>query len=244
MNRFLASLGFLLAAAAGVAVAAEPDPGYIFPGADLHVESWLPPAPPRDSLAQATDVQAVFDLRAQLDAPRGTIARQDDVFEPAEVAPRFDYLIGVHLDEKSAPKTLQLLRRVSNDARWLSGPVKRKVADGGRPRPLVDYPTIHTCPLTYPTLAESGSYPSGHGALGWIWGNVLAELAPEHADALIARGMAFGDSRVVCGFHYPSDIAAGRLVAAVLLQRLHADRRFLDDLAGARAEIARLQRRR
>jgi acid phosphatase (class A) len=42
---------------------------------------------------------------------------------------------------------------------------------------------------------------------------------------------------VVCGFHYPSDVAAARLAAAALLTRLHAERRFQEDLAAARKEV-------
>ena len=75
---------------------------------------------------------------------------------------------------------------------------------------------------------------------GWLWGSILAEIAPQFADQLLARAIAFGDSRVVCGFHYPSDIVAGRLAAAALLDRLHADRRFLEDLAAARKEVTAL----
>src|SRR4029079_11967957 len=97
-----------------------------------------------------------------------------------------------------------------------------------------------TCPIIYESLPETGGYPSGHASLGWLWGTILAELAPEHADALIARGIALGDRRVICGFHYPSDIVAGRLAAAALLQRLHADRKFQHDLDDARAELAKL----
>src|SRR5262249_30253802 len=141
------------------------------------------------------------------------------------------------------PNTLRLLQLAFNDVQWLMAPVKLKVDEGGRKRPLVDYPWLHTCAITYEKIAESGSYPSGHAALGWILGNVLAELAPEHADALLARGIAFGDSRVVCGFHYPSDIVAGRLAAAALLERLHADKRFLRDLDAARAEVSKLLRK-
>jgi acid phosphatase (class A) len=243
MNRTVATaLAVFLLCASGSSAAADPEPGYIFPGADLHIQTWLPPAPPRDSLAQAADVQTIFALRADVDGPRGTEAHEDDVYAPADVASRFDYILGVHLDGKTAPNTLHLLQLVSNDAEWLMRPVKRKVVDGGRQRPFVDYPSLHTCTITYATLPQSGSYPSGHASLGWIWGNILAELAPEHADALIARGIAFGDSRVVCGFHYPSDIAAGRLAAAALLERLHADKRFLHDLDGARAEVSKLLR--
>jgi acid phosphatase (class A) len=45
---------------------------------------------------------------------------------------------------------------------------------------------------------------------------------------------------VVCGFHYRSDVVAGRLAASALLDRLHADPAFLKDLAGAKQEVSAL----
>jgi acid phosphatase (class A) len=238
---FYAAL-FSLLGTAPVA-AKDPDPGYIFPSANLHIQAWLPAAPPRDSLAQAADVQAILDSRALVDATRGAEAHLDDVYQANEVAPRFAFVLGVTLDAKTAPRTLHVMELVSNDAQWLMSPIKRSVEEGGRQRPFIDYPTIHTCPLTYEKLGKTGSYPSGHASLGWLWGSILAELVPDHADALFARGIDFGQSRVVCGFHYPSDIAAGKLAAAALLQRLHADKRFNRDLDDARNEIERLMRK-
>jgi len=243
MKCVAACLAGLLSFVAASASAADPDPGYIFPSADLHIQTWLPPAPPRDSLAQAADIQAIFALRAELDGARGKEAHLDDVYKAIDVAPRFDYVLGIHLDGKTAPRTVRMLQLVTNDAEWMTKPIKHRVADGGRQRPLVDYPGLHTCPIIYESLPETGGFPSGHASLGWLWGTILAELAPEHADALIARGIAFGDSRVICGFHYPSDIVAGRLAAAALLQRLHADRKFQHDLDDARVELAKLLRK-
>jgi acid phosphatase (class A) len=135
---------------------------------------------------------------------------------------------------------MRMMDLVRNDAEWLVLPVKKPVASGGRRRPFVDYPKLPTCPLVYDALGTTGAYPSGHAVTGWLWGSILAELAPQFADALLARGVAFGDSRVICGFHYPSDITAGRLAAAALLARLHADPKFVADLAQARREVATL----
>jgi acid phosphatase (class A) len=243
VNRMLIALiaAFFLSASASV-VAQDPEPGYVFPGADLHIQSWLPAPPPRDSLGQAADVQTILSLRSDVDGSRGIEAHEDDVYKPADIAARFDFILGIHLDAKTAPHTLHLMQLLSNDAEWLMRPVKHAVADGGRQRPFVDYPSLHTCAITYERLGKTGSYPSGHASLGWMWGNILAELAPAHADALIARGIAFGDSRVVCGFHYPTDIVAGRLSAAALLERLHADKHFQHDLDEARAEVTKLLR--
>jgi acid phosphatase (class A) len=232
----LLATGALLATAA----AAPPPPGYLAPAQALHVEAWLPPAPAADSLAQAADVQAYFSSRDLVAASRGQEAHADDVVTPPEaVALRFTYLMGVRLDRGNAPTFMHMMELVRNDEQWLMLPVKKDVANGGRRRPFVEYPDRPRCPLEYPALADTGSYPSGHAGLGWLWGATLAELAPQFADALLARGIAFGDSRVVCGFHYPSDIAAGRLATAALLQRLHADPQYLKDLAQAKKEVAR-----
>lgn len=233
----LAALGLLAAAAAR----AQPAAGYLTPAQELHIESWLPPAPPRDSLAQAADVQAYFDTRALVATPRGEEAHADDVVGPPEaVAQRFTYVMGVTLDRGNAPTFMHMMELVRNDEVALMQPMKKDVVDGGRRRPFVDYPDRPMCPLVFPKLGETGSYPSGHSGLGWLWGATLAEIAPQFADSLLARGIAFGESRVVCGFHYPSDVAASRVAMGALLQRLHADPRYLRDLAQAKKEVARV----
>ena len=66
---------------------------------------------------------------------------------------------------------------------------------------------------------------------------MLAEVAPERADALLQRGRDFGQSRLVCNVHWQSDIDAGRIMAAATVARLHADPAFRSDLATARTEI-------
>jgi acid phosphatase (class A) len=84
---------------------------------------------------------------------------------------------------------------------------------------------------------KSASYPSGHATFGWGQALVLAAMVPEKADAILARGRAYGDSRVVCGVHYPSDIAAGRMTAAAVLARLESDAAYHRDFLLAKAEL-------
>jgi acid phosphatase (class A) len=217
------------------------EPGYLYPAAGLHIEAWLPPAPADDSMAKAADVEGYFRTRALMGSARAEEAHADDVIRPAEkVAPRFIYLVGINLDRKNAPRFLAMMDLVRNDAEWLLAPVKKDVVSGGRHRPFVEYPQLAHCELAFPGLGDTGGYPSGHATTGWLWGSILAELAPQFADQLIARGIAFGDSRVVCGFHYPSDVVAGRLAAAALLERLHADPAFVRDLAAAKKELTAL----
>jgi acid phosphatase (class A) len=81
------------------------------------------------------------------------------------------------------------------------------------------------------------SYPSGHSSIGWAWALTLAEIVPERADALFARGYAFGRSRAICGVHWHSDVEAGRIIGAATVSRLHADPVYVAQLALARKEI-------
>ena len=87
-------------------------------------------------------------------------------------------------------------------------------------------------------LRNDGSYPSGHSAIGWGWALLLTEIIPDRTDAILARGRAFGHSRVICNVHWQSDIDAGKLIAAATVARLHADPAFRADLEAARSEVA------
>ena len=113
--------------------------------------------------------------------------------------------------------------------------------DANRKRPFVTQNESTCAPQEEASLAKDGSYPSGHAALGWAWGLVLASLDPARADALIQRGHAFGQSRVVCGVHWQSDVDAGRLVGAAAVARLQADPVFQAQAALAKSELASMR---
>jgi acid phosphatase (class A) len=87
-------------------------------------------------------------------------------------------------------------------------------------------------------LGKQGSYPSGHSAAGWAWALVLAEAEPDRANEIVARGRAFGQSRVVCNVHWQNDVNEGRILGAATVARLHADAAFLADLEAAKKELA------
>jgi acid phosphatase (class A) len=112
-----------------------------------------------------------------------------------------------------------------------------------RPRPYQRFQMDHVCgaekaPAPEVPLKGGSSYPSGHTSFGWAAVLILAEVAPEHAQGLLARGQEYGESRIVCAVHYPSDIEGGELVATTLVARLHADNEFSQDLDCARQEHA------
>ena len=50
----------------------------------------------------------------------------------------------------------------------------------------------------------------------------------------------YGDSRVIVGAHWQSDVDAGRLAGSAAVVTLHTCPEFLEQLAKARAEFQRL----
>jgi acid phosphatase (class A) len=86
-------------------------------------------------------------------------------------------------------------------------------------------------------LANDGSYPSGHTAIGWTWALILAGLAPDRADEILERGIVFGDSRAVCNVHWPSDVVAGRTMGAAAFAVLQSNADYNRDLEFARREL-------
>ena len=68
---------------------------------------------------------------------------------------------------------------------------------------------------------------------------LLCEINPAAQDAILKLGYEWGQSRVIAGYHWQSDVDASRLVAAAGYARLHTNAEFLADIAAARAEYAR-----
>jgi membrane-associated phospholipid phosphatase len=62
---------------------------------------------------------------------------------------------------------------------------------------------------------------------------VIAEVMPERANAVLARGLRYGQNRVVCGVHHPSDVEQGRLLAIAIFAKIKATPAFAADLACA-----------
>ena len=112
-----------------------------------------------------------------------------------------------------------------------------------RARPFVWNKEPICTPETKEFLEKDGSYPSGHTAAGWGWALILSEISPDETNAILARGLAFGESRNVCNAHWHSDVMQGRLVAAGTVARLHADPKFRADLEAARAELAAVRKK-
>ncbi|MDO9608739.1 MAG: phosphatase PAP2 family protein [Brevundimonas sp.] len=209
--------------------------GYLAKDEAPNAAAFLPPPPAEGSLRAQDDIAAYRATRALEHSPRWAQARADNEIETPEAPRIFDEALGIRFTPEQMPTLTHLLGRMLGDLETIQTPAKRGFT---RPRPFVAEPAA-TCIAPEPWLAASGSYPSGHAALGWAWALVLTEMAPDRADALLARGLAYGESRAICGVHYPSDVEAGRIVGAALVARLKADPAFQADFAVAARELTK-----
>ncbi len=163
------------------------------------------------------------------------LATRDASLKFPAAADAFSCAMDMPINAESAPHLTMLLRRTLLDAGLSTYAAKDHY---NRPRPFVAMSEAMCTPAEDAQLRKDGSYPSGHAVLVWAWALVLAELAAERTDGLIARGLAFGQSRVVCGAHWQSDVDAGRVMAAATVAKLHANEMFRAQMAAAQEEIA------
>ncbi|MEN9316391.1 MAG: Major phosphate-irrepressible acid phosphatase precursor [Pseudomonadota bacterium] len=195
----------------------------------------LPPAPAPGSARAAADLDAHRAARALRDGPRGVLARQDVNLAFPAAAETFSCALDLPISQEQTPHLNMLLRRTLVDA-GLATYAAKEHYKRQRPYTTLGEPTCE--PSEEQKLSKDGSYPSGHAALGWTWALVLAEVAPDRLDRVLARGREFGQSRVVCGYHWQSDVDAGREVGAAAFARLQSNETFRAQIALAKTEVA------
>ena len=149
---------------------------------------------------------------------------------------RFSQAFGTEINRTTVPLLIHLLDRVERDVQGLAFDAKSFYK---RPHPFQRFQLAHVCGTDNPPVPEmplkGGSfYLSGHTSFGWATVLIVADVGPEHARTLLARGREYGESRVGCGVHYPSDVVGGQLVATAVVARLHADTEFKKDLISAK----------
>ena len=205
--------------------------GYLEPAALPNSPSFLPPPPQAGSPAFTVDQDVYTRTRALRDTPRWVLAARDADLTFPNAAQAYSCALGIAVSPETTPHLNMLIRRVRADASRANDKAKALYK---RQRPYLAYSDTSCTPRE---KHKDDSYPSGHASIGWAWALVLAEIAPDRADALFARGLSFGESRVICGVHWRSDVDAGRVVGASVVSRLHADPVFTAQLALARKEI-------
>ena len=191
----------------------------------IELASILPPPPPPDSLAAQEDFAAVLAAQDARTPEESALAIADfdiSVF-------RFASGLGKDFSKDKLPLTAALFRQVLLDS---LAPIVVAKEHFARPRPPQHSADVK--PIL--DFSSNDSYPSGHATVAHLYATLLARMFPEKSHELFARADQYAYNRVVAGVHYPSDVHAGQIAAAVIASNLLRDSRFLADLDRATEE--------
>ena len=199
---------------------------------------WLPAPPDTTSTQFVYDItQYMWGKAQRLDSIRAQQAIDNAVEEIDEMAEQFSVPFGMEISKEKTPAIFKVLYRGALTIR-LSASKPKTEYQRKRPYSRFNEPTL--LPEGEERLRNNGSYPSGHTVRGWAMALLLCEINPDAQDALLKLGYEWGQSRVIAGYHWQSDVDASRLVAAAGYARLHTHPEFLADIAAARNEYAQL----
>ena len=223
------------AGAATVDTAALDKTGFLPPDERPDALSLIPAPPVPGSSRMAADEETYRESVHWSGTPRWRLAALDANVQFPGAASVFACATGINVSQQHTPQLYSLLQRTVIDAGQSTLAAKQKYQ---RARPFAVFGDPMCLPEQAAALRSKDAFPSGHASLGWAWGLILAELVPDRADAILRRGYEFGQSRVVCGVHWQSDVDAGRLVGAAVVALLHGNEEFMTALRAARHELA------
>ena len=210
-----------------------------FTKAELPNMANILPAPPEFESARfvADQSQYLWGKLMRLDEARCAQAQRDAVYSMQTIIDEFGDIFGLVITKEETPEIYSILQDVCASCDSIYSDAK---AYFDRKRPYAYYNEGTIVPEKEEKHRNEGSYPSGHTVLGWTSALLLADInqSPQAMEGLLARGYEFGQSRVIAGYHWQSDVDAGRMAGSVLYQLIRNHERFIGQLAKARAEFA------
>ncbi|WP_281669959.1 acid phosphatase [Segatella buccae] len=201
----------------------------------------LLPAPPQPGSILWMNDEAQYQWgKLQRNTPRGDQAAADARVNGDGVPNAFSEAFGIKISKETTPEIYKLVLGMREDA----GDLATRAAKNYymRVRPFAFYHETTCNPEQQQELSTNGSYPSGHTAIGWATALILSEINVDRQNEILKRGYEMGQSRVICGYHFQSDVDAARLVSSAVVARLHANKNFMAQLEKAKAEFARLDK--
>lgn len=199
---------------------------YVSP-ADFDFKTLLAPPPALDSDQEKQDIDTLLKLQAQR-----TEADVKRIKAESKMTPFiFSSELGSWFNPDDLPVTADFLGKVFADAHDVCSVAKDVF---GRKRPFLTDDRIKPCSEKEKTF----SYPSSHSTRAMVTALTLAEILPDDKDAVMAEGKQIGDDRAIAGQHFPTDVAAGRVLAKAIFDKMMQNPDFQAELQKAKAECA------
>ena len=225
----IASLTLCLLGIVAAVPALAADASFATP-AQTHVTQILPSPPLPDSELTKAELVQLHQLQATRSAADVARAVADDQEETMFI---YRDVLGPKFDAAALPLTAAFSARVKHEEGVNTLPAK---SEFHRMRP---YNLDKTLTPVCKTKTKDDSYPSGHTTAGYLAALALIEMVPEKRDAILARAADYGNNRLVCGVHFPSDVQASKLLAYAVHAVMDTDPRYTQEMHAARAELRR-----
>lgn len=203
--------------------------------------NWLSAPPAEGSGAFAFDV-AQYEWGKQVrvnDPARLELAKKQAEGDVENFCEEFSRPFGMTISKKTTPEIYTLILNAVSTCATATQSAKDRYM---RKRPYVHFGESTPLPQYEKKMGVNGSYPSGHTTRGWAAALLLMEINPAATDALLQMGYMQGDSRIIVGYHWQSDVTAARLVASAAVARLHTSKEFARQMKRAKREFKRLSR--
>ena len=167
--------------------------------------------------------QYIWGKKMRQDSARAALAVAQTVETVAEMAKLFSEPFGMEISAQKTPAIMNLLERGVRTLKQ-PGSYPKRFYNRRRPYDRFNEPTL--MPSDEERLRTNGSYPSGHTI---------------RADALLKYAYEWGQSRVIAGFHWQSDVDASKVIVSGAYPSLHTNEAFMADMRKAQAEYKKLK---
>ena len=197
------------------------------------------PAPPQDP-SPAFDydiIRYVWGKQQRANPERLAMAKRDAIWNLDTTIAILSKPFGMSLSPEKTPQIYELLLR---GVTTIENIRYRPKAYYFRTRPFAYYGEPSIFPQDDYFLSQEGSYPSGHTIRAWACALLMAEINPDNAEAIFERAWAYGESRVISGCHWQSDVDASRPVASIGYAVLQSSDEFRAQMSKARKEFRKL----
>jgi acid phosphatase (class A) len=199
------------------------DPGKI----DVAKIIGLPPA------QNSPENKAEFDRVLQISSTRTPEREKVAIADQYQTLNRFLDGIGQSYVDATHREMRLLFKEAQVEASIMLLSVRRLTS---RQRPFTVWNKVRIKPCSG-GRPEGTSFPSGHAATAALYAELLSEAVPELAAKFEERVKSYDESRLVCGFHYPSDLTAGDKAGRAIAKALLAERAFRTRFDETRPEI-------
>lgn len=178
------------------------------------------------------DVAQYMEAKGKRASLRGEQAKTDADCSLESLLSVFSQPLGIKMDSKSTPKLMALIsearKELLENASDLAGTAPF------RKRPYVQLGEV---PFAGGDNSMESSYPSVESEIGWGIALLLTEINPGRANEILSLGFRIGESGIISGQHWATDIVAARIMAAAAVAHLHTDSSFKKKMDEAKKEF-------